>query len=108
MYIPKTALEVTVKDQNGNVLFSERKLYEVYDLHLPTNKPGYLGFDDWDLTAMTHIDELALKPFQTDSMTRVVPLKEDTTSVDVEAAYIFIYEEGNEGVLKKETKTIKF
>jgi hypothetical protein len=99
---------VTVKDQNGNVLFTERKLYELYDLHLPSNKPGYLGFDDWDLTAMTHIDELALKPFQTDSLTRVVPLKADTTSVNVEASYIFIYEKGNEGVIKKETKTITF
>jgi hypothetical protein len=99
---------VSVKDQNGNVLYTERKLYELYDLHLPSNKPGYLGFDDWDLTAMTHIDELALKPFQTDSLTRVVPLKKDTTSVNVEAKYIFIYEKGVEGAIKKETKKVDF
>jgi hypothetical protein len=99
---------VSVKDQDGNVLYTERKLYELYDLHLPSNKPGYLGFDDWDLTAMTHIDELALKPFQTDSLTRVVPLKKDTTSVNVEANYLFIYEKGVEGVIKKETKTVDF
>jgi hypothetical protein len=99
---------VTVKDQNGNVLFTERKSYEVHDLHLPSNKDGWMGFDDWDLTAMTHIDELALKPFQTDSLTRVVPLKEDTKSVTVEAAFIFIYEEGQESVIKKEVKTINF
>jgi hypothetical protein len=99
---------VTVKDQNGNVLFSERKLYEVHDLHLPSNKDGYLGFDDWDLTAMTHITVLALEPFKSDSVFRVVPLKEDTKSVSVEAAYLFIYEEGDEGVIKKEVKTIDF
>jgi len=98
---------VTVKDQNGNVLFTERKLYEVYDLHLPDNKDGWMGFDDWDLTAMTHIN-LGLEPFKTDSMTKVIPLKEDTTSVNVEAAFIFIYEEGDEGVIKTETKTITF
>ena len=99
---------MTVKDQNGNVLFTERKSYEVHDLHLPSNKDGYLGFDDWDLTAMTHIDELALKPFQTDSLTRVVPLKEDTKSVTVEASYIFIYEEGDSAVIQKTSKKIDF
>jgi hypothetical protein len=98
---------VTVKDQNGNVLFTDRKLYEVFDQHLPSNKDGWMGFDDWDLTAMTQIN-LGLEPFQKDSMTRVIPLKEDTTSVTVEAAFIFIYEEGDEGILKKATKKIDF
>ena len=99
---------MTVKDQNNKVLFTERKLYEVHDLHLPSNKDGWMGFDDWDLTAMTHITDLALEPFQTDSILRVIPLKEDTKSVTVEAAYLFIYEEGDEGVIKKETKMIEF
>lgn len=67
-----------------------------------------MGFDDWDLTAMTHITDLALEPFQKDSMLRVIPLKEDTKSVTVEAAYLFIYEEGDEGVIKKATKMIEF
>ena len=98
---------MTVKDQNGNVLFTERKLYEVYDLHLPDNKDGWMGFDDWDITAMTHIN-LGLEPFEKDAMTKVIPLKEDTTSVTVEASYVFIYEEGIEGVIKKETKTVTF
>ena len=98
---------MTVKDQNGNVLFTDRKLYEVFDQHLPSNKDGWMGFDDWDLTAMTHIN-LGLEPFQTDAITRVLPLKEDTKSVTVEAAFIFIYEEGQESVIKKEVKTIDF
>ena len=67
-----------------------------------------MGFDDWDLTAMTHITELALEPFQTDTVFRVIPLQEDTKSVSVEAAYLFIYEEGDEGVIKKATKMIEF
>jgi len=99
---------VTVKDQNNKVLFTERKSYEVHDLHLPSNKDGWMGFDDWDLTAMTHITDLALEPFQKDSMLRVIPLEKDTKSVTVEAAYLFIYEEGDEGVIKKATKMIEF
>lgn len=98
---------MTVKDQNGNVLFTERKLYEVYDLHLPSNKDGWLGFDDWDLTAMTHIN-MSLEPLKTDSLTRVIPLKEDTKSVSIDAAFLFIYEEGQEGVIKTESKTVTF
>lgn len=107
MFIPKAALEVTVKDQNDNVLFTDRKSYEVHDLHLPNNKDGWLGFDDWDITAMTHIN-MGIKPLETDSLTRVVPLKADTKSVNVEAAFIFIYEEGESAVLKKASKDITF
>ena len=99
---------MTVKDQNNKVLFTERKSYEVHDLHLPSNKDGWMGFDDWDLTAMTHITDLALEPFQKDSMLRVIPLEKDTKSVTVEADYLFIYEEGDEGVIKKATKMIEF
>jgi len=51
---------------------------------------------------------LALEPFQKDSMLRVIPLEKDTKSVTVEASYIFIYEEGDEGVIKKATKMIEF
>jgi len=98
---------VTVKDQSGKVLFSDRKIYEVHDLHLPNNKDGWLGFDDWDITAMTHIN-MGLEPFEVDSQTFVVPLKEDTKSVDVEAAYLFIYEEGDSAVINKETTKIEF
>ena len=99
---------MSVKDQDGNVLFSDRKEYTVYDQHLPDNKDGWMGFDDWDLTAMTHITDFALEPFKTDSILRVIPLKKDTKSVTVEAAYLFIYEEGDEGVIKKATKKIDF
>jgi hypothetical protein len=102
-----TALEVSVKDQNGKVVFSETKEYEVYDLHLPQNKDGWLGFDDWDLTAMTHIN-LGLEPFETDSQTFVVPLNADTTSADIEASFIFNYEEGDSAVIDKVSKKIEF
>jgi hypothetical protein len=98
---------VTVKDQDGKVLFSKTKEYEVYDLHLPQNKEGYEGFDDWDLTAMTHIN-LGLEPLETDSLTFVVPLKENTKSAEVEATYKFTYEENDTAVWKKVSKKIEF
>jgi len=97
---------VTVKDQNGNVLFNETRKYEVYDLHLPSNKNGWLGFDDWDITAMTHIN-LGLEPFESDAHTFVVPLKKETSSVNVEASFVF-HEEEKSIPWKKITKKVEF
>jgi len=98
---------VTVKDQKGKVLFSKTKEYEVYDLHLPDNKDGWLGFDDWDITAMTHINK-GIKPLKTDSETYVALLNEDTKSVDIEASFIFLYEEGGSVVISKVNKKVEF
>jgi len=107
VFIPKAALEVTVKDQDGKVVFSKSKEYEVYDLHLPSNKEGWMGFNDWDLTAMTHIN-LGLEPLETDSLTFVVPLKAGTKYVEIEAAYKFTYEEGNTADWQRVSKKIEF
>ena len=98
---------MTVKDQDGKVVFSNTKTYEVYDLHLSSNKEGWMGFNDWDLTAMTHIN-LGLEPLKTDSLTFVVPLKAGTKSVEIEAAYRFMYEENDTAVWKKVSKKIEF
>ncbi|MBI5741075.1 MAG: hypothetical protein HZA16_10175 [Nitrospirae bacterium] len=98
---------MTVKDQDGKILFSETKNYEVFDLHLPSNKDGYEGFDDWDLTAMTHIN-LGLEPLKTDSLTFVVPLKVDTKSATIEATYKFNYEEGDTADWKTVSKKVEF
>lgn len=96
-----------MKDQDGKVLFSKTKEYEVFDLHLPSNKEGWMGFNDWDLTAMTHIN-LGLEPLHTDSLNFVVPLKVDTKSATVEASYKFIYEEGDSAVWKTASKKVEF
>jgi hypothetical protein len=98
---------VTAKDQDGKVVFSKTKEYTLYDLHLSKNKEGWMGFNDWDLTAMTHID-LGLKPLETDSLTFVVPLKAGTKSVEIETAFRFIYEENDTAVWKKVSKKIEF
>lgn len=98
---------MTVTDQDGNVLFTDKKDYGVYDLHLPSNRDGWLGFDDWDITAMTHID-LGIEPHQSDSNTYVVPLKEDTKSVTVQADFVFNYEPGQSGVINSASKQIVF
>ncbi len=98
---------MTVKDQDGKVIFSKTEDYEVYDLHLPQNKDGWLGFDDWDITAMTHIN-LGLEPFETDSRTYVVPLNSNTKAVDVEASFMFHYEEDQSKAWETVKKKVEF
>ena len=102
-----TALDVTVKDQNGKVIFSKTKKYAVYDLHFEFNKEGYLGLSNWDITAMKHID-LGLEPHEVDSLTYVIPLYNGVKSVTVEAVFKYIYEPNKTGVLRKVSKEVKF
>jgi hypothetical protein len=105
--MPQTALEVSVKDQDGKLVFSKNKIYEVYDFHFNHNKQGYLGLNDWDITAMDHVN-LGLEPHETDSLTFVVPLEEGTKSVEVEAVFKYIYEKDKSAVINKTTKKVEF
>ena len=111
MYIPKAALEVTAKDQNGKVVFTKTRIYEVYDLHFKHNaesgKTGYLGLPDFDITAQDHVN-LGIEPNEVDSHTFVVPLEVGTKSVVVEAAFKYLYEDGEEAVIKSVTSTVDF
>ncbi len=105
--MPQTALEVTVKDQDGKEVFSNIKTYEVYDFHFAHNKQGYLGLNDWDITAMDHVN-LGLEPHETDSNTFVVPLKEGTKSVTVDAVFKYVYEPGESAVINSASKKVDF
>ena len=105
-YIPQTKLEVSVRDQNGNVILFKEKTYGVYNLHLPHNKEGYLGLNDWDITAMTRINQ-GINPGDTDSNTYMVPLNENTTSVVIEAVFKYLYEEDVSSIIHKETREIE-
>jgi hypothetical protein len=98
---------VTVKDQDSKELFSKNKIYALYDLHLPHNKDGYLGLDDWDITAMDSID-FGIEPGKVDSNTFVIPLNEDTKSVDIEAVFKYLYEKDHSAVIHRVTKKIEF
>ncbi|MBI5049941.1 MAG: hypothetical protein HZC11_03475 [Nitrospirae bacterium] len=99
---------MTVKNQDGKEIFSRNKEYGVYDLHFAENKEGYLSLNNWDITAMTHVD-LGLEPKKTDSQTFIIPLSKDTKSVDVEATFSYIYaEDGKKTPIHKINKKIEF
>jgi hypothetical protein len=98
-----------VKDQDGKVIFSESKEYIVNDFYVKAMdpKPEEVVLPIWRFDRQVHIHE-GIEPGEVDSNTFVIPLEEGTTSVDVEAAFRFIYEKGNEAVWNKATKKIEF
>ena len=91
----------------GVLSFFKEKIYGTYNLHLPDNKEGYLGLNDWDITAMNRVN-LGIDPGDTDSNTYVLPLNEDTTSIVIEAVFKYLYEEGVSAVIHRESRNIDF
>ena len=102
---------MTVKDQDGNVVFSKTEDYIVNDFYVrdldPKGKPEEVHLPQWRYDRQQHIHQ-GLEPKETKSYTFVAPLKEGTTSVDVEAAFRFIYEKDKETVWKKASKKVQF
>lgn len=98
---------MTVKDQNGKVVYTRTKEYAIYDLHFENQPDGYKGLNEWDITKMTRFNE-GFGPGETDSNTFIIPLPEGTKSVDIEAKFRFLYEKGEEAIWNSVTKKIEF
>ncbi len=97
------ALDVSVKDQDGKELFARQKEYTVNDLYFKGGKR--VAMAEWDVTATEHFD-LGLKPNVPDINTFIIPLKIDTTSVDVEVRVIYLYERDKTFTLDKVVQKI--
>ena len=79
---------MTVKDQEGKVIFSQEKEYHVGDLYFKGGKQ--VAMAEWDVTATEHFD-LGLKSLETNTYTFIVPLKSDIKNVRVEAEFRYLY-----------------
>ena len=103
---------MSVKDQDGNVVFSRTIDYEIFDLYVkeadPVKDPNQpIMIANWWFDRQVHVDKI-IEPLATDSHTFVAPLKEGTKSVVVEATFRFIHEPGKEDVWQKVTKKVEF
>ncbi len=96
---------MTVKDQNGKTVFSKQKEYTLNYLWLEGGKEAPLKL--WDITAQEHFEQ-GIQPLDTDSQTFIIPLTEDTKSVDVEAVFSYVYEKGKTATINKVSKKVKF
>ena len=79
---------MTVKDQDGKIIFSEKKEFHVGDLYFKGGKQ--VAMAEWDVTATEHFD-LGLKALETDTHTFIIPLNAKTTSVRAEAEFLYLY-----------------
>jgi hypothetical protein len=103
VYIPRAALEVTAKDQNGKVIHSERRKYDNWNLWFSKGKKVSLRL--WDITATTNVNQ-GLEPGVTDESPQVILLDNDVTSVDIEAKFLFEHEPDHWETIVTETKTV--
>ena len=96
---------MTAKDQDGNVIHTERRKFENWNLWIEGNKEVEIRL--WDITATTNVD-LGLKPGVTDEETHVILVDPATKSATIEAKFLYEHEPGHWETIKKVTKTVTF
>ena len=84
--MPQAALEVTAKDQNGNVIHTERRKYQNWNLWFNGRKD--VALELWDITATANVN-LGLEPDKPSQETHVVTLKNDVQTVTIDVNFLF-------------------
>ncbi|MBI5056397.1 MAG: hypothetical protein HZB61_07270 [Nitrospirae bacterium] len=101
---PRMHMDVTVRDQDGREIFSNRKEFTVGDLYFKGGKQ--VAMAEWDVTATEHV-ELGLKPNAPDTNTFVVPLRADTTSAIIEVTVNYLYTRDETFTMQKVTQKVE-
>lgn len=81
-------MDVTVRDENRDELFSRQQEFSVSDLYFKGGKEVPMA--EYDVTATEHFD-FGLKPLMPDVYRYIVPLRTGTGSADVEIKVSYIY-----------------
>ena len=95
---------MTAKDQNGNVIHTERRKYQNWNLWFEGRKDVALKL--WDITATASVN-LGLEPDKPDVRTDVVQLNNDVESVTIEAKFLFENTPDKWVTIKTATETLK-
>jgi hypothetical protein len=94
---------VTAKDQNGNVIHTERRKYQNWNLWYDGRKDVALKL--WDITATASVN-LGLEPDKPDATTNVVLLNNDVESVTIDVKFLFEATPDHWETIKTATKTL--
>ncbi len=95
---------MTAKDQNGNVIHTERRKYQNWNVWFDGRKEVALRL--WDITATASVN-LGLEPDKPDEKTHVVLLGDDVTSVTIDVSLLFENTPDNWETIKTATRTVK-
>jgi hypothetical protein len=95
---------VTAKDQDGNVVHTERRKYQNWNLWFDGRKDVALKL--WDITATASVN-MGLEPDEPSHQTNVVLLDNDAKSVTVDVKFLFESTPDNWETIKTATKTLQ-
>ena len=95
---------MTAKDQNGNVIHTERRKYQNWNLWFEGRKNVALKL--WDITATASVN-LGIEPNEPDLTTNVVVLNNDVDSVTIDVKFLFESTPDHWEVIKTTTKTLQ-
>ena len=95
---------MTAKDQNGNVIHTERRKYQNWNLWFEGRKDVALRL--WDITATASVN-LGLEPDKPDVRTDVVQLNKDVESVTIDVKFLFENTPDHWVTIKTATETLK-
>lgn len=87
-------LDVTAKDQDGNIIFTRQEEYSVNDFYFRGGKKAPMA--EWDVTATEHYG-LGIRPHIPSTYTFVIPVSLSTISVKIDA--ILTYEYSRERIM---------
>jgi len=86
--MPRAVLEVTVKDDKGEMVFTREHEFTVNDLYFKGGKQ--VAMAEWDITATEHFD-LGVRPVDPYEFTYVIPLSPGTVSIEAIAQFRYLY-----------------
>lgn len=95
---------MTAKDQDGNVVHTERRKYQNWNLWFEGRKDVALKL--WDITATASVN-MGLEPDAPSHGTNVVLLNKDAKSVTVDVKFLFENTPDHWEVIKTATKTLQ-
>ena len=99
----KMVMDVTVRDENGDELFSRQQEFSVSDLYFKGGKQVPMA--EYDVTATEHFD-FGLKSLVSDAYTYILPVRTVTGALDIEAKVSYIYSQDRTFIMGKVVRKV--
>lgn len=99
----RMVMDVTVRDEDGDKVFSRQQEFSVSDLYFKGGKQVPMA--EYDVTATEHFD-FGLRPLEPDAYSYIVPLKPGTKSADVVTTVSYIYSSEKTITVDKVSSTV--
>ena len=96
-------MDVTVRDEKGDELFSRQQEFSVSDLYFKGGKQVPMA--EYDVTATKHFN-FGLKPLVPDAYTYILPVQRGAGALDVEVKVSYIYSQEKTYIMGREVRKV--